>query len=237
MIERYVTLACVSNEVGGDLIGNARWLGVPVADLLDEARPGPGRRPGGQPVGRRLHRRHADRGAARRPRRDARGRDERRAAAGRARVPGPHGRARPVRVRLGHEVARRAGADHVRRLRRVLGAARLGRSRRRSRRSRGSTAPRRARRCRPARSSWPGSPGPSTAASPRSRSGWTTGRGRRRRWPRWSSIDTWRLWSWRGRRRRASTRCTVRATDNGGEVQTESAGAAGARRRDRVPRS
>lgn len=39
MIERYVTLACVSNEVGGDLIGNARWLGVPLKDLLDEAGP------------------------------------------------------------------------------------------------------------------------------------------------------------------------------------------------------
>jgi DMSO/TMAO reductase YedYZ molybdopterin-dependent catalytic subunit len=39
MIERYATLACVSNEVGGDLIGNARWLGVPVKDLLDEAGP------------------------------------------------------------------------------------------------------------------------------------------------------------------------------------------------------
>ena len=37
MVERYVTLACVSNEVGGDLIGNARWLGVPLKDLL--ARP------------------------------------------------------------------------------------------------------------------------------------------------------------------------------------------------------
>ncbi len=41
MIERYITLACVSNEVGGDLIGNARWLGVPVADLLDEVDPDP----------------------------------------------------------------------------------------------------------------------------------------------------------------------------------------------------
>ncbi|GAB1689372.1 molybdopterin-dependent oxidoreductase [Krasilnikovia sp. M28-CT-15] len=41
MIERYVTLACVSNEVGGDLIGNARWLGVPVKTLLDEADPQP----------------------------------------------------------------------------------------------------------------------------------------------------------------------------------------------------
>ncbi|MFF5174844.1 molybdopterin-dependent oxidoreductase [Micromonospora sp. NPDC000089] len=39
MVERYVTLACVSNEVGGDLIGNARWLGVPIKELLDEAQP------------------------------------------------------------------------------------------------------------------------------------------------------------------------------------------------------
>ena len=38
-VERYVTLACVSNEVGGDLIGNARWLGVLVKDLLLQARP------------------------------------------------------------------------------------------------------------------------------------------------------------------------------------------------------
>jgi DMSO/TMAO reductase YedYZ molybdopterin-dependent catalytic subunit len=39
MVERHITLCCVSNEVGGDLIGNARWLGVPVKDLLDEAGP------------------------------------------------------------------------------------------------------------------------------------------------------------------------------------------------------
>ena len=39
MIERYVTLACVSNEVGGELVGNAKWLGVPLKDLLDEAEP------------------------------------------------------------------------------------------------------------------------------------------------------------------------------------------------------
>jgi DMSO/TMAO reductase YedYZ molybdopterin-dependent catalytic subunit len=39
MIERYITLACVSNEVGGDLIGNARWLGTPLGALLDEVGP------------------------------------------------------------------------------------------------------------------------------------------------------------------------------------------------------
>jgi DMSO/TMAO reductase YedYZ molybdopterin-dependent catalytic subunit len=37
LVEADVTLACVSNEVGGSLIGNARWLGVPLRELLDEA--------------------------------------------------------------------------------------------------------------------------------------------------------------------------------------------------------
>jgi DMSO/TMAO reductase YedYZ molybdopterin-dependent catalytic subunit len=37
MIERDVTIACVSNEVGGPYVGNARWSGVPLADLLREA--------------------------------------------------------------------------------------------------------------------------------------------------------------------------------------------------------
>lgn len=37
IMERDVTLACVSNEVGGPYVGNARWLGVSLADLLREA--------------------------------------------------------------------------------------------------------------------------------------------------------------------------------------------------------
>ncbi|MFH8254085.1 sulfite oxidase [Streptomyces roseolus] len=36
LIERDITLTCVSNEVGGPYIGTARWLGVPLADLLEE---------------------------------------------------------------------------------------------------------------------------------------------------------------------------------------------------------
>jgi DMSO/TMAO reductase YedYZ molybdopterin-dependent catalytic subunit len=36
-IERDITLACVSNEVGGPYVGNARWIGAPLADLLREA--------------------------------------------------------------------------------------------------------------------------------------------------------------------------------------------------------
>lgn len=42
MTERVVTLTCVSNEVGGDLIGNARWLGVRMKDILDRAGVQPG---------------------------------------------------------------------------------------------------------------------------------------------------------------------------------------------------
>jgi DMSO/TMAO reductase YedYZ molybdopterin-dependent catalytic subunit len=37
MIERDLTLACVSNEIGGPYVGNARWIGAPLADLLREA--------------------------------------------------------------------------------------------------------------------------------------------------------------------------------------------------------
>ncbi|HWM36117.1 MAG TPA: molybdopterin-dependent oxidoreductase [Streptomyces sp.] len=37
LIERHITLTCVSNQVGGSYAGNARWLGVPLAELLTEA--------------------------------------------------------------------------------------------------------------------------------------------------------------------------------------------------------
>ncbi|MFE2288135.1 molybdopterin-dependent oxidoreductase [Streptomyces sp. NPDC059443] len=37
LIERDITLTCVSNEVGGPYAGSARWLGVHLSDLLREA--------------------------------------------------------------------------------------------------------------------------------------------------------------------------------------------------------
>ncbi|WP_067688136.1 molybdopterin-dependent oxidoreductase [Nocardia jejuensis] len=40
-VEKLVTLTCVSNPVGGDLIGNARWLGYRLDELLAEAGPHP----------------------------------------------------------------------------------------------------------------------------------------------------------------------------------------------------
>lgn len=41
-VEEYVTLECIGNVVGGDLIGNARWKGVRLSAILKEARLGPG---------------------------------------------------------------------------------------------------------------------------------------------------------------------------------------------------
>ena len=38
-VQRMITLTCVSNEVGGKLAGNARWLGVRLADVLAMAGP------------------------------------------------------------------------------------------------------------------------------------------------------------------------------------------------------
>lgn len=37
LVERVLTLTCVSNQVGGDLVGNAVWTGVPIRELLEQA--------------------------------------------------------------------------------------------------------------------------------------------------------------------------------------------------------
>ncbi len=37
LIEQVVTIACVSNEVGGNLVGNAKWTGVRLREVLDLA--------------------------------------------------------------------------------------------------------------------------------------------------------------------------------------------------------
>jgi DMSO/TMAO reductase YedYZ molybdopterin-dependent catalytic subunit len=49
IVEADITMTCISNQVGGNLVGNARWLGVLTRDLLDRARP---RRRADQLVGR-----------------------------------------------------------------------------------------------------------------------------------------------------------------------------------------
>lgn len=42
MVERDITLTCVSNSVGGKYVGGARWLGVPLKTIIDRANPGSG---------------------------------------------------------------------------------------------------------------------------------------------------------------------------------------------------
>ena len=42
LVERRITLTCVSNPVGGGLVGNATWIGVPIRELLAEAGVGDG---------------------------------------------------------------------------------------------------------------------------------------------------------------------------------------------------
>lgn len=38
-LNQFVTLACISNPIGGSLVGTQRWTGVPVRRLLDEVEP------------------------------------------------------------------------------------------------------------------------------------------------------------------------------------------------------
>ncbi|MEA2686449.1 MAG: hypothetical protein QOE93_1644 [Actinomycetota bacterium] len=42
LVDRHITLSCVSNQVGGSLVGTAKWTGVRLADLLARAGVKPG---------------------------------------------------------------------------------------------------------------------------------------------------------------------------------------------------
>ena len=64
MIERDITLTCVSNEVGGKLVGTARWLGTRLDALLRGSRRATGCRSGRRPFRRRLRMRLPRRGRA-----------------------------------------------------------------------------------------------------------------------------------------------------------------------------
>ena len=108
LVEHVATLTCVSNEVGGDLIGNAVWLGYPIRELLAEAGPQAGAdmvlstSEDGWTAGTPLTAlTDPDRmallavGMNGEPLPIEHG------------YPGPDGRARPVRLRLGHQVGAR----------------------------------------------------------------------------------------------------------------------------------
>ena len=236
IFEQYVTIACVSNEVGGDLVGNALWRGVHLRDVLAMAGVQPGGDPDRRPLGRRVHGRLPDRlGDGPGARSDDRPRDERRAAAGRARLPGAADRARPVRLRVGDEVAGRDRADDARGVRRLLGPARLGEggadpdpvADRRAARRRGARAR--------SRSPSPAWPGRRTGASRRSRSGSTRATGSRppcrrrsRRRPGSSGEVGWNATA-------GDHTIEVRATDGTGQVQTDQVSPPAPGRRARPP--
>ncbi len=127
MFEQYVTIACVSNEVGGDLVGNAKWTGVRLRDVLEIA--------GVQASATQLVGRSVDgwtagmptawvMDPAREPMIAVKMNDE--PLPPDPRLPGPAHRPRPVRLRVGDQVAHGARADDARGVRRLLGPARLG---------------------------------------------------------------------------------------------------------------
>jgi DMSO/TMAO reductase YedYZ molybdopterin-dependent catalytic subunit len=41
VVEKFLTLECISNPIGGSLIGNAKWTGTPFRALLDRVKPAP----------------------------------------------------------------------------------------------------------------------------------------------------------------------------------------------------
>jgi DMSO/TMAO reductase YedYZ molybdopterin-dependent catalytic subunit len=126
MIERWITIACVSNYVGGDLISTSRFLGTPLAPLLREA--------GVHSAADQLLAHGKDGATIGVPTAAVfDGRDamlavgyEQRAAPARARLSRPHGGARLVRLRFGVQVDRPDHCHHVQRAGRVLGGPRLG---------------------------------------------------------------------------------------------------------------
>ncbi len=180
-VEADITLQCVSNEVGGDLVGLARWQGVLLRDLLAQAGVQPG---AGQVVGRSV-----DDFTAGFPLSYAT--DDRFAMVALGMngelLPVEHGfPARLVVPGLYGYVSATKWLQSItvttwRGVRRLLGAARLVEARRPSRSARGSTCPLTAPRSRPGRSRWPAWPGrPAGAvASPRCRCASTRGRGGR----------------------------------------------------------
>ena len=99
-----ITQSCISNPIGGDLIGSAYYTGVRLGDVLEELGLQPAAKALALQGGRRLLRERDDGGHAG-PAGPARLRHERHDAAGRARLPAAHLHPEPLR----HEAAQ---VDH-----------------------------------------------------------------------------------------------------------------------------
>ena len=221
VIERDITLTCVSNDVGGPYIGAARWLGVRLTDVLDLAGIDNTKADqilstdvDGMKISTPLERRHG------RPRRDDRLRHERRPAATRARFPGADGGARPLRLRQRHQVVVEDDAHDLRRPAGLLDRARMGHGR-----TDQGLQPRRHSQAVLGQQGGPhassaASPGPRASASTRSRCSIDGGPWQAATLGNEANDDYWRQWylEWDATKGQHFVSC--RATNKAGDVQT-----------------
>ena len=197
MVERDVTLTCVSNEVGGTSratpAGSARrW-----PTLLEEAGVDPRRRHDPEP-------RPSDGMTIGTPTAVVMDGRDAMLAVGMNGEPLPAEHGFPVRMVVpglyGYVSATKWLVDlELTRFDRddaVLGRSAAGRRKAPIRTASRIDTPRRSPAARPARSRWPASPGPSTGASRRSRCGSTAGAWQQARLAEVPSADTWRQWVW-----------------------------------------
>ena len=222
MIERDITLTCVSNEVGGSYVSTGRWLGVPFSEIIERV----GVRAGVDQV----YSYSSDSGYTCSTPYQAvsDGRDamivvgmngqplaDKSGFPARMLVPGLFGFVSATKwleriefttyaERTAYWTERDWATD----------APILTQSRIDVPKSLSHAAGRQAR----AGRAWPG---PSTAGSPRSRSASTRARGRRRSWPTDGGVDLWRQWSYRYDGPAGLHSAQVRATDLDGETQPE----------------
>ena len=221
MIERDITLTCVSNDVGGPYVGGARWLGVPLSDLLDRAK-----------VGRtadQIYSPDVDGMTISTPLELAMAEKDAMLAIGMngEALPQEHGfpartgDPRPLRLHQRHQVDLPDDADDVRREEGLLDRAQAGRPTPRSRSPAGSTPPSRSRPSTAATPSSAGWRGRRPAASARSRCRSTAAAGSRPSWARQVGVDYWRQWYFPWKAESGEHDLSVRATDLDGEVQTD----------------
>ena len=147
--------------------------------------------------------------------------------------PGPDGRARPVRLRLGHQVGRRPRGHSLRPVQCVLDRPRLVARKVRSRPSRGSTCPRNARLSSGenviAGVAWAQHTGIDKVELQIGDDDWVTCELADE-----PTIDSWRQWSYRWNAEPGSYTIAVRATDASGYTQTEEQVDVGPGRRHRL---